>query len=200
MNSSLPKLLRWGGLSLLLVGIAYAVFVWSGIGQSARVVRRISATACFQQGLPGIRAEMRLGNFNPVETEGIGPRTATNSITLYCPIPSDSLLPHEDIDLVVVHGWGSSLCNGPSNCPPFVLAYICVSYESAADGECTRFHRSEVRGRDYAISFSGEADLAPWQDNPSGYPYVRVDLPPPSFNGDTNTLRGITISGSSINR
>jgi hypothetical protein len=147
-------------------------------------------------GVPGVLAQWRVGSFTPLETEGMGPRTATYSSNLYCPIPSDSLLPHENIDLVVVHGWGSSLCSGPSSCPPYVIAYLCLSYESGADGECTRFLRSEVRGGNYEIKFQG-AFLDPWRNNPNGYPYIVVDLPPPSFDGDTNTLRGITITGSS---
>jgi hypothetical protein len=119
------------------------------------VVRRISATACFEQGVPGVRAEMRLGNFTPTETEGIGSRRVGNSITLYCPIPSDSMLPHANIDQVEVRGWGSSLCRpAPStSCPPFVLAYLCVSYHNTASGTCTRFRRSEVRGANFLITF-----------------------------------------------
>jgi hypothetical protein len=36
------------------------------------VVRRLSATSCFQQGPPNVRAEMRLGSSDPTQTEGIG--------------------------------------------------------------------------------------------------------------------------------
>jgi hypothetical protein len=177
---------------------------WRCVDVPATIVRRISATACFQQplqfGLPGVLAEMRLGSFSQLETEGIGPRTPRNSATLYCPIPSDSILPHSNIDRVEVRGWGSSLCEpSPStNCPPFVLAYLCVSFDGTASGQCTGFRRSEVRGGNYAITFTrASTDLVPWTDNPNGYPYVRVDLTIPSFNGDTSTLRGITISGRS---
>ena len=35
------------------------------------IERRVSATACFQQGLQGVKAEMRLGSFDPKETEGV---------------------------------------------------------------------------------------------------------------------------------
>ena len=62
------------------------------------VVRRVSATSCFQQSLPNVRAEMRLGNSDPMQTEGIGSRQPHESVSLYCPIPSDSLLPHSNID------------------------------------------------------------------------------------------------------
>jgi hypothetical protein len=195
------KVIAWGGLSLAVVAIVAAYLDWSVGYRAVSVVRRVSATSCFQQGLPGVRAEMRLGNFTALQTEGIGPRSASNSITLYCPIPSDSFLPHEKIDRVVVHGWGSSLCSGPSTCPPFVLAYLCVSYESVADGECTGFRTSNVRGQNYAITFTtASTDFVPWRNNVKAYPYVRVDLPPPSFNGDTSTLRGITISSPADTR
>lgn len=190
------KRIPWLGFSLLVVTVGVLVFT---VFVTLRPVtlRRISATSCFQQDLPGIRAEMRIGNSNSLETEGIGPRSAGNSISLYCPIPSDSYLPHANIDSVVVHGWGSSLCNTPSSCVPFVVAYLCVSYESVANGICTPFRRSEVRGNNYEITFHNPSDFDLWRNNPNGYPYVRIELPPPSYNGDTSTVRGITVSGPS---
>jgi hypothetical protein len=69
-----------------------------------------------------------------------------------------------------------------------------VSYHNTASGTCTRFRRSEVRGANFVITFKGD-DLLPWTNNPNGYPYMRVDLTIPSWNGDTSTLRGITVSG-----
>jgi hypothetical protein len=159
------------------------------------VVRRLSATSCFQQGGSEMRGEMRFGSSNPTQTEGIGSRHPNDSVSLFCPIPSDSLLPHSNIDLVEVHGWGSSLCEPDSTrCVRFVIAYLCVSYDNSADGACTSFLRSEVRGANYMIAFKGP-DLWPWTFYPNGYPYVRVELTQPSWNGDTSTLRGITITG-----
>jgi hypothetical protein len=160
------------------------------------VVRRLSASSCFQQD-GNARAEMRMGSY-PMQTEGIGSRHPHDSVSLYCPIPSDSLLPHSNIDLVELHGWGSSLCE-PTNhflgsCAGFVVAYLCVSYDNSADGACTSLLRSELRGANYVIAFKGN-DLWPWFYHPNGYPYIHVELPTPSWNGDTSTLRGITLTG-----
>jgi hypothetical protein len=69
-----------------------------------------------------------------------------------------------------------------------------VSYHNSADGACTSFLRSEVRGANYVIAFKGN-DLWPWILHPNGYPYIWVELTTPSWNGDTSTLRGITITG-----
>ena len=191
----LSRWVVWGAISLLLINVTVLVSVLLPRPKTVTFVRRISATSCFQQGLPGARAEMRLGYWNPLQTEGIGPRTPTQSMELYCPIPSDTQLPHAKIDKVVLNGWGSSLCNG-GNCPPYTLAYLCVSYASVPNGTCTGFRVSGVRGDNYKITFS-ESDLSIWRDHPNGYPYIRVQFPVPSFNGDTATLRGITVSGLS---
>ena len=192
---SQTRLVFWGTLSLLLINSAILVFVLIPRPKTVTVVRKISATSCFQQGLPGMRAEMRLGYWDPLQTEGIGPRTSGQSVDLYCPIPSDSLLPHAKINNVVLNGWGSSLCDG-GNCLRYVLAYLCVSFASVPNGTCTNFRLSGVRGDNYAITFSGD-DLYIWRRYPNGYPYIRVAFPVPSFNGDTPTLRGITVSGLS---
>jgi hypothetical protein len=159
------------------------------------VVRRVSATSCFQQGGSPMYGEMRSGP-NPTQSEGIGSRHPNESVMLFCPIPSDSFLPHFDIDLVEVHGWNARLCEPGSHwCAGFVVAYLCVSYENSADGDCTPFLRSEVHGANYVIAFKNP-NLWPWTMHPNGYPYVRVDLTEPSEgNLDTSTLRGITITG-----
>jgi hypothetical protein len=139
---------------------------------------------------------MRHGNLDPKETEGIGSRSLENGVILYCPIPSDSILPHSKITHVEIHGWGSSLCQPEPrpDCPGFVIAFICVSFANSADGECTFFKRGEVRGSNYMIEFK-DTELWPWTRDLFGYPYVEVQLPQTSWNGDTNTLRGITVSG-----
>jgi hypothetical protein len=159
------------------------------------VVRRVSATSCFQQGGSQMPGEMLSGNV-PTQTEGVGVRKPNENGMLFCPIPSDSFLPHFNIDLVEVHGWNARLCDPGSHvCAGFVVAYLCVSYENSADGDCTSFLRSEVHGANYVITFKGP-DLWPWTLHPNGYPYVRVDLTAPSEgNLDTSTLRGITITG-----
>ena len=83
-------------IPLTVVLLATAV----GLSQiDVTVVRRVSATSCFQQAYtPGTRAEMRSGIYSdPLQTEGIGSRDQ-HSVSLYCPIPSDSLLPHSRVD------------------------------------------------------------------------------------------------------
>ena len=169
---------------------------------SQKVERRISATSCFQQTLNGKIAEMRVGSSDPKQTEGIGVR-GDLSVTLYCPIPSDSILPHASIDEVQIHGLDSGLCEpAPSiECPAYIIAYVCVSYLNVADGECSPFKRTEVRGGNYVISFKRidrDYYLNMWTLHPTGYPYIRVQLTGPAWNGDTSTVRGITVSGHEL--
>lgn len=75
-----------------------------------------------------------------------------------------------------------------------ILAFICVSFANSADGKCTDFKKIEASGDNYVIEFK-DGELWPWLLYPFGYPYVHVRLTPPSLDGDTSTLRGITVSG-----
>jgi hypothetical protein len=153
--------------------------------------RRTSATACFQDA-PDVSYLMRMGSSHPNQTEGIGSRTPHNAVE-FCPIPSDPILPHSKITHVEIRG-KASICHVPPDRSCFViLAFICVSFANSADGKCTDFKKIEASGDNYVIEFK-DGELWPWLLYPFGYPYVHVRLTPPSLDGDTSTLRGITVS------
>ena len=211
---------RLQAASLLLAGVAvtlpgcYAVpagyvtaappyFAEARVYVAPVVTRRISAFSCFPDMQPaggGLNVvAARRGAFDPHQSEGLGPRVAGTSLTLYCPVPSDSLLEYRDVDKVLVHGHAASDCSiwNPNNCPPYTRAFLCVSFGKGIGGTCTGFRLAEVRGAEYEIEFNHQStDFEPWMQFPDGYAYVRVEQPGPSDNGDTPSLRGITIIGT----
>jgi hypothetical protein len=149
--------------------IAGAIFGTPSIGRTFD--RMVHASACFY-GYEDVRVSAK-ENFYDVSNEDTE-RTAT----LFCPVPSDTSLWHDDVSAANVYGYATGSGD--------VSVRACITYVTSSGGSCSGAATTSAAGN-YQLT----PDLDPWSENPNAFPYLAVALNPKD--GDANTLRGFAI-------
>lgn len=164
-------------LTLFALGMAAAYPLGAAHSASAELRRRQHAQFCYPEtDFVDDYYIFGFGNLDPDEDGRINNQSDLinhRPRRLWCPIISDSHMPHADLDRVVLHGYDDDEQRE-------VSAYACVTrYTSAPLTSCTEeFGTGENFTGDFALEI---ADLSAIKDRSYhmywGYPYLIVWLP-----------------------